>query len=172
MSGNHHVRFYGEGVGLTRPPYPRCWRDLDGQSFVKQWGADSSSTETEAPNGSKRFIPFKKLRVQRSHDPLPLNFHADPDLANRNVISTPRLLCSWLAAERQLEARRLVVEAGFEPANCSAELIYSQRPLATWILHQTKRTVNVWGRPELCQEVFCPNRNCLHRLPSDQSWRM
>ena len=32
----------------------------------------------------------------------------------------------------------LVVEAGFEPANCSAELIYSQRPLATWILHQTK----------------------------------
>jgi hypothetical protein len=23
MSGNHHVRFYGEGVGLTQLPYPR-----------------------------------------------------------------------------------------------------------------------------------------------------
>ena len=39
----------------------------------------------------------------------------------------------------------LVVEAGFEPANCSAELIYSQRPLATWILHQTKTSGESMG---------------------------
>jgi hypothetical protein len=38
---------------------------------------------------------------------------------------------------RQLR-RRLVVEAGVEPANGIAELIYSQRPLATWIFHHQK----------------------------------
>ncbi len=31
MSGNYHVRFYGEEVGLTRPPYPRG-RDSLGDS--------------------------------------------------------------------------------------------------------------------------------------------
>ena len=38
----------------------------------------------------------------------------------------------WAAS---LTRNKLVQEAGVEPANGIAELIYSQRPLATWIFH-------------------------------------
>ena len=48
---------------------------------------------------------------------------------------------------------RRLVEAGVEPANCEAELIYSQRPLATWILHRigrvTKPAESVLFKPQI-----------------------
>ena len=55
----------------------------------------------------------------------------------------------------RLFRRRLVVEAGVEPANGIAELIYSQRPLATWIFHHQKNERRRYGGvPRFAKRFF------------------
>ena len=49
---------------------------------------------------------------------------------------------------------KLVVEDGFEPSKGGAQLIYSQSPLATWVLHRTKGG-EVRALFRVCQAVSC-----------------